>query len=147
MINKIIKEDINNRLKLIKRIQGLSHVNTLEIQDLFGYDRDKSIELVKLFLNNTERYEGSVILCVHNNIASLGKLKYIGGSLDLCTANISSLGNLEYIGRTLIANKNLKDFGKLKYIGGFLDVPHDFPISNETIKYELNIKVGGSMLR
>lgn len=147
MINKFIKEDINNRLKLLKRIQQLEYVNALEIQDLFGYDRNKSIELVELFLNNTERYEGTVILCVHHKITSLGKLKYIGGGLDLCTANIESLGDLEYIGKSLIANEHLKNFGKLKYIGGYLDIPDNFPISNETIKYELNIKISNDILR
>jgi len=154
---KLIKEDINKKVGLIKLIQKQPEVSLNHIMDLLGYSRDKTMEIIKLFLNNTEKYDGSIIL-YGASITSLGKLKYIGGELDLATnttleslgnleyvggsldleeSDISSLGNLKYIGKNFMLrfNDDLNSLEKLEHVGGNLDLRHTKIRSTGKLKY------------
>jgi glutamine cyclotransferase len=91
-------------------------------------------------LNNLERVDGSINLCECNNLKSLGKLRKVGGFIDLdytqitkmpdfivnvngylslINSKIEDLNNLERVDGTLFLNytPNLKSLGKLKYVG------------------------------
>lgn len=116
---KLIKEDINKKIGLIKLIQKQPEVSLNHIMDLLGYSVDKTMEVIQLFLNNTEKYDGSIIL-YGARIKSLGKLKYIGGELDLATnTSLESLGNLEHVDGTLdLEESEISSLGNLKYVGG-----------------------------
>jgi hypothetical protein len=52
-----------------------------------------------------------------NSNTNIGKIKYIGGNLNLQDSEIESLSNLESVGGVLYLKGNLKDLGKLKKVG------------------------------
>ena len=154
-MKNLIKEDINKKIGLIKLIQKQPEISVGYIMNLLGYSRARTIEVIQLFLNNTERYDGNVTLF---HTASLGNLKYIGGELDLATntnlkslgnlehvdgtidleeTNISSLGNLKYVGNRFLLrfNKDLKSLEKLEHIGGNCDLRHTNITSIGKLKY------------
>jgi len=90
--------------------------------------KKQSIELIKLFLNNTTIYNGNIDLN-DTYINNLGILEHINGSLNLRNTFIRNLGNLEYVGGSLVLkNSMVESPGYLKYVGG------DFDIRNSPLK-------------
>lgn len=118
MINNLIKEDIKNKIGLLKIIQKLDSIDVRTIKELFGYNDKETLELIKLFLNNTEKFNGHIYL-PFTKIKSLGKLTHVEGNLVIHDSEINSLSNLEYVRYHLnIEDTNISDLGKLKYVGG-----------------------------
>jgi hypothetical protein len=97
-------------------------------------------------LNNLERVDGYFGLHGCKNLKSLGKLKSVGGGMDLDFTNIESLENLEYVGSSLYLRftSNLKSLGKLKVVNGYLFL-HNSNILNvmpeEEILKQIKVKL------
>jgi hypothetical protein len=133
MLKELIKEDIKLQ-KLVKLISKMEHISLTSLHDKLGYDDGFNIDLIKHFLELTEKYDGSIDF-ENIQIKSLGKLKYVGGDLDLFLTNLKSLGNLEYVGGYLnIQGTKIKSLGKLNHVEAKIYVDEDFPIDSNVIE-------------
>lgn len=146
VIANLLKEDIQNRIGLVKIMAKLPYISYWNVQDLFGYNEDKTLEVIQLFLNNTEEYNNYIDIS-DTSITSLGKLKRINEGLNLNNSKIKSFGDLEYVGGTLdIRGTAIEDLGKLKFVGidfKVYETPLWFKIGNGQIKRRLHI--GGKL--
>lgn len=146
VIANLLREEISNRLGLVKILTKLPYIDFFIIEDLLGYNTDKTMEVIQLFLNNTEEYYSYINLS-DSNITSLGKLKHVGEGLNLNNSKILSFGNLEYVGGSLdIRETAIEDLGKLRRVVGDFKVygtPLWFKKSVRDIKKQVDI--GGNL--
>jgi hypothetical protein len=135
MIQRYIREGCRGELNLMDSPIKILPDNLTHIGKTLDLRRSKIEDL-----NNLERVDGSINLCECNNLKSLGKLRKVGGFIDLdytqitkmpdfivnvngylslINSKIEDLNNLERVDGTLFLNytPNLKSLGKLKYVG------------------------------
>jgi len=125
MLKELIKENIKLQ-KLMKCLTKMKHISLESLHDTLGYDDGFNVDLIKYFLESTEKYDGSIDL-EGLKIKSLGKLKYVGGNLDLYYSDLRNLGNLEFVGGHLnIQGTKIKSLGKLNHVEGKIYVDGDF---------------------
>jgi len=83
---------------------------------------DGNLDLINtnvMSLGNLESVSGYVDLRYCDSLIDLGKLKKVGGSLDLSKTKIDNLGNLEYVGHYLqLSESKIEDLSVLKFVGG-----------------------------
>ena len=115
----LIREEIKDRLGLVRIMQNMKVIDIINIKYIFGYDEQKSLELIKLFLENTKDYKGQIYLD-NEDISSIGDIRRVG-SLSLTNTNITNLGNLEYV-------------------SGFLDIRFT-PLAKYTNREEIDRKI------
>jgi hypothetical protein len=126
-----IEEILRNRDKrkdlsiILNRREDEIAINENEINDnkRIIYMPGRYIQLTKLPPNL--EYAFCNLDLKNTSIKSLGKLKRVGGSLDLSYSQIEDLGDLEEVGWDLrLKNTPIKSLGKLKRVGGSLDLSY-----------------------
>lgn len=148
----ILKEELRKYLKLIKIMQRMPSIYVEAIEDMFGYNKQKSEELIQIFLNNTKKFDGDINL-YETNMKSIGILEYVGGNLNLRGTLIESLDNLKYVGSNLwVSHSKVESPGHLEYVGGFMDIRNSplakicYPDYEYAIREQYGIVVGDEIL-
>lgn len=121
---------------VIRLLQKEEKISVYHIMEKYGYSRDKSIDLIRLFFNKTQKYDGDIIINEAYVVYDLGILEHVGGTVNLANSNkLCELNNIKYIGKRLnIINTGITDIGLLSYVGDkIIHVNRNFPISDDHI--------------